>query len=122
MEHPGEHRNTSVTKVSQTAAPHGEMGQTYLASGIHCAMRLWESEEPGESKTATARDYETVGYVLKGRAELHIEGQTVLLQPGDSWVINRGQKHSYHILEPFTALEATAPPARVNHRDNDPDP
>ncbi len=109
--------NTSVTKVSSGASPKGDMGQKYLASGITTAMRLWEDEQPGEPKELAARDYETVGYVIKGRAELEIEGQTVILSPGDSWVVNKGQRHRYKILEPFTAVEATSPPARSHGRD-----
>ena len=80
-------------------------------------MRMWEDEQPGEAKDAVAREYETVGYVIKGRAELEVEGQKVVLEPGDSWVINKGQSHRYRILEPFTAIEATTPPARANGRD-----
>jgi len=93
------------------------MGQKYLASGIHVAMRLWEQEQPGELKPVAARDYETVGYVLGGRAELRLEGQMVLLEPGDSWVVPKGASHTYVILEPFTAIEATSPPAFVHERD-----
>jgi quercetin dioxygenase-like cupin family protein len=80
-------------------------------------MRLWEDEQPGESKPPTRRDYETVGYVVKGRAELHLEGQMVLLEPGDSWVVPRGSAHTYRILEPFTAVEATCPPGGAHGRD-----
>jgi quercetin dioxygenase-like cupin family protein len=109
--------NTSVTKVQSRHSPHGKMGQRYLASGVHVAMRLWEKEQPGQSKPEAARDYETVGYVLEGRAELHLEGQTVLLEPGDSWVVPQGAAHMYKFLEPFTAVEATCPPAFAHGRD-----
>ena len=109
--------NTSVTKVSSGSSPRGKMGQKYLASGVSTAMRLWDDEQPGEAKAAEARDYETVGYVIKGKAELQIEGQTVTLVAGDSWVVNKGQSHTYQILEPFTAVEATTPPARSHGRD-----
>jgi quercetin dioxygenase-like cupin family protein len=109
--------DTSVTKVSGAHSPHGAMGQRYLASGVHVAMRLWENEQPGKPKAATRRDYETVGYVISGRAELHLEGQTVLLNPGDSWVVPKGAEHAYKILQPFTAVEATAPPAHAHARD-----
>src|ERR1051325_9435055 len=101
----------SVTKVDSKFSPHGEMGQKYLASGVKVSVRLWEDEQPGESKPVSQRDYETVGYVIKGRAELHLEGQLVLLEPGDSWVVPKGAAHTYKILEPFTAVEATCPPA-----------
>jgi quercetin dioxygenase-like cupin family protein len=93
------------------------MGQKYLASGVHVAMRLWEDEPPSADKPSTQRAYETVGYVIKGRAELHIEGQMVLLEPGDSWVVPKGASHAYRILESFTAVEATYPPAHVHGRD-----
>jgi len=111
--------DTTVTKVDSANSPHGPMGQKYLASGKHVAMRLWENEEPGESKRPVVRDYETVGYVVKGRAELHTEGQVVLLEEGDSWVVPKGALHTYNILESFTAVEATYPPAHVHGRDEE---
>lgn len=110
--------DTSVKKVSSAYSPKGEMGQKYLASGIKVSMRLWEDEQPSEPKEPSARDYETVGFVIKGRAELHIEGQMVLLEPGDSWAVPKDASHTYKILEAFTAVEATAPPAQVHGRDD----
>jgi quercetin dioxygenase-like cupin family protein len=107
----------SVKKVSSGYSPRGEMGQKYLASGKTVSMRLWEDQPSGEPKPPTQREYETVGYVIKGRAELQLEGQMVLLEPGDSWVVPKGASHSYTILEPFTAVEATSPPAQVHGRD-----
>ena len=109
--------DTSVTKVQAKHSPRGEMGQKYLAAGVHIGMRLWENEKPGDGKSPSARDYETVGYVISGKAELDIEGQTVRLEPGDSWLVPAGARHSYRILEPLTAVEATAPPAQVHGRD-----
>lgn len=110
----------SVTKVNAATAPKGRMGQKYLASGIRVAMRLWEEEPTDTPATTSQRDYETVGYALAGRAELTLEGQTLILEPGDCWVVPRGARHSYSILEPFTAIEATSPPARVHARDEEP--
>lgn len=109
--------DTTVTKVDSTSSPTGEMGQKYLASGKNVSMRLWENEEPSEAKEAATREYETVGYVIAGRAELHLEGQMVLLETGDSWVVPKGSSHTYKILESFTAVEATHPPAHVHGRD-----
>jgi quercetin dioxygenase-like cupin family protein len=108
---------TSITKVNAKSSPKGAMGQKYLASGVSMAMRLWEDEQPGQEKPASQRDYETVGYVIKGRAELHLGEQLVLLEAGDSWVVPLGARHSYRILEPFTAVEVTHPPAFVHGRD-----
>jgi len=109
--------DTSVTKVNSQFSPKGAMGQRYLASGVHVSMRLWEAEPPGTPKAPSQRDYETVGYVINGRAELHLEGQKVVLEPGDSWVVPKGAVHTYTILQPFTAVEATYPPAQVHGRD-----
>jgi quercetin dioxygenase-like cupin family protein len=109
--------DTTVTKVDSRHSPHGAMGQKYLASGVHVAMRLWEEAPAADEKPESQRDYETVGYVIEGRAELHIEGQMVVLAAGDSWVVPRGAAHRYRILEPFKAVEATSPPAHAHGRD-----
>ncbi len=109
--------DSSVKKVQSKNSPRGDQGQKYLASGIGVAMRMWEKEAPSRDKPEHAHDYEVVGYVLEGRAELHLEGQTVTLEPGDSWAVPRGARHRYVILEPFTAVEATSPPARAHGRD-----
>ena len=80
-------------------------------------MRLWEDLQPGQQKEPSAREYETIGYAIKGRAQLDIEGQSLLINAGDSWVVPKGSRHSYTIFEPFTAVEATCPPAEVHGRD-----
>jgi quercetin dioxygenase-like cupin family protein len=108
--------DTTVKKVSSAASPHGGRGQIYLVSGKRVSLRLWRNEKP-QRKPATRRDYETVGYVLSGKAELTVEGQTVMLAPGDSWLVPAGAEHAYHILDEFTAVEATSPPAQVHGRD-----
>jgi quercetin dioxygenase-like cupin family protein len=108
---------TTVKKVSSAHSPRGEMGQKYLVSGKRVSMRLWEAEPAGAEKPPSRREYETVGYVISGRAELHVEGQKVILEPGDSWLVPSGAEHRYAILEPFTAVEATSPPAQVHGRD-----
>jgi quercetin dioxygenase-like cupin family protein len=108
--------DSTIKKVSSKTAPKGTMGQTYLVSGKRLSMRLWENELP-QADISNRRDYETVGYVMNGRAELVIEGQTIKLEPGDSWLVPAHAEHSYRIIEPFTAVEATAPPAQVHGRD-----
>lgn len=113
--------DTSVKKVMAETSPKGKMGQKYLASGTDIAMRLWENEEPDDNKNKEkhSRDYETVGYVLKGKAELHLEGQMVILEEGDSYVVPKGAEHTYKILETFSAVEATSPPAHAHGRDEE---
>ncbi|HEY7494016.1 MAG TPA: cupin domain-containing protein [Candidatus Tectomicrobia bacterium] len=109
--------NTRIKKVKASYSPTGQMGQQYLVSGAHVAMRLLEEMPPGAAKPPTRRDYETVGYVLKGRAELHLEEQKVMLEPGDVWLVPPGTAHTYHILESFTAIEATHTPTHVHGQD-----
>ena len=109
--------DTTVKKVSSGSSPKGEMGQKYLVAGKTMAMRLWEQEQPGEPKPQQSREYETVGYVIAGKAELHLEEQVIKLEPGDSWLVPKGASHTYKITESFTAVEATSPPARVDDRD-----
>ncbi len=107
----------NVDKVNEEGAPRGEMGQRYLASGESVSMRLWDGTEPEDPKPEAARAYETVGYVLGGRAELRLDGETVPLAAGDSWTVPKGASHTYVILEAFTAVEATSPPAELGDRD-----
>lgn len=109
--------DSTVKKVSSDSSPKGEMGQKYLVVGKNMAMRLWSEEQPGEPKPQQKREYETVGYVIQGKAELHLEEQVIKLEPGDSWLVPKGAAHTYKITESFTAVEATSPPARVNNRD-----
>jgi mannose-6-phosphate isomerase-like protein (cupin superfamily) len=115
----GDMTDTTVIKVDAAHSPNGPDGQTYLASGKTVSMRMWRDGPPNEHKRPVRRDYETVGYVVSGRAELTVEGQTVRLEPGSSWVVPKGAEHSYRILEALTAIEATAPPAQVHARDED---
>ena len=108
----------TIQKVSSGNSPKGDMGQIYLVSGKRVSMRMWRDEQPGGEETGpTSREYETVGFVISGRAELTMEGGTLRLEPGDSWLVPANAEHEYRIIEPFTAVEATAPPAQVHGRD-----
>lgn len=106
--------DTTITKVDSRYSPKGPAGEKFLASGKHVSMRLWENEQPAEPKAPSAAAYETVGYVLSGKAELHLAGQVVILEPGNSWVVPQGAEHTYKILESFSAVEATSPPSQMH--------
>lgn len=108
--------DTTIIKVDGSHSPIGSNGEKHLAVSKNMAMRLWE-EEPAQTKPPARREYETIGYVISGRAELHSEGQMVLLNAGDSWVVPKDAEHSYKILEKFVAVEATHPPASIHGRD-----
>jgi quercetin dioxygenase-like cupin family protein len=107
---------TTIKKVEAETSPEGEMGQRYLVSGKRVSLRLWIQEPDGKLKVPTKREYETVGYVISGKAKLDLEGQTLNLKPNDSWLVPAGAMHQYTIIEPFTAVEATSPPAQVHGR------
>lgn len=109
--------DTTVKKIDSKQSPQGKEGQKYLATGKSISMRLWQEEPDDKAKPASKRAYETVGYVIKGSAELHIEGQMVKLNEGDSWLVPKDAEHNYKILQSFTAVEATHPPAEIHDRD-----
>ena len=71
--------DTTIKKVEAGTSSRGEMGQKYLFAGKRVSMRLWV-EEQGSRKAPTAREYETVGYVISGSARLDLEGQTLNLK------------------------------------------
>lgn len=102
---------TSANKIKAATATRGTHGQLVLAAGTNVAMRAWHDEQPGDPKPLTTREYETLGYVLKGRAELHCGSDVIELEPGDSYLVPRGIAHTYKILETFSAVEATSPRA-----------
>jgi quercetin dioxygenase-like cupin family protein len=104
---------TTVKKVQESTAPSGREGENFLVSGKALAMRSW-SEGPGQGCGPHSRDYETVGYVIEGKAKLHLEDQVLTLEPGDAWLVPAKAEHRYEILENFRAVEATSPPARMH--------
>ena len=104
---------TAELTVNTQEAATGEMGQKLLISGEMIALRLWD-EEPSDTqdKKVHTRSYETVGYVISGRAELTVADKTIVLEPGTSWIVPQNAEHTYRVLENFRAVEATHPPAR----------
>ena len=86
-------------------------GEVTLAAGASMSMRLWRDEEP-HAKQPHRSPYETIGYVISGKAELMIEGQTALLTPGCSWLVPANAEHTYRVIETFSAVECNTPPQR----------
>ena len=72
-----------------------------------------EERKVGADKDLHRSAYDTVGYGLKGKAELHIEGDVTELKEGDSYVVPENVEHTYKILETFTEVEATSLPAHL---------
>ncbi len=89
----------------------GELACDELARTPRLALRSWTLGAGAKSTdSAHVASHESVGYVVSGRAELVMEGQTLQLRPGDSFVVPRGALHSYKCLgseeEPFRCVEA----------------
>ena len=95
--------------VSSSETPPSAEGEVTLAAGAAMSMRLWRDEQPHD-KQPHRSPYETLGYVISGRAELTIEGQTASLKQGDSWLVPANAEHTYRVIESFTAVECTSPP------------
>ena len=87
-------------------------GERHLAVGHAMSMRMWDCEPAGIEKKPRKVDYETIGYVISGRAEVMIDGEAAMLTPGTSWVVPRGVEHTYEIMETFTAIECNSPPTK----------
>ena len=99
-----------LTNLTADNAPTGPEGEKMLARGAAIALRMWDHEAPTDDKPSSSHPYETVGYVISGRAELTVAGKTVSLEPGSSWVVPRNAEHTYKVIETLTAIEATTAP------------
>jgi len=96
-------------KVSQHDTTHGTDGEHHLVRGERSSMRLWHREEPNADKPESTHEYETLGYVIEGRVDLIVNGETVSLQPGDSYHVPAGTPHTFRVTETLTAVEVTTP-------------
>jgi len=83
------------------------------ADGFRCDYGRTRSRKRNPRRGATKRRSDTSA----GEAELVVEGETVMLEPGGSWLVPAGAEHAYRILSEITAVEATLPPAQVHGRD-----
>lgn len=100
-------------ETSEKNLPGKDSPKEILSTGDKMGLRIWRNEEPGADKESHRSPYETIGYVLKGKAELHMNGEITELTGGDSYFVPKGAEHTYKILETFTAVEATSPPAHL---------
>ncbi|BBN94014.1 cupin 2 conserved barrel domain protein [Deinococcus grandis] len=99
----------SQYKVSQSDTTHGTDGEHHLVKGQQSSMRLWHREEPNADKPESTHEYETLGYVIEGRVDLIVNGETISLQPGDSYHVPAGVPHTFRVTETLTAVEVTTP-------------
>jgi quercetin dioxygenase-like cupin family protein len=106
-----QHSSGQQYTVSRNETRHGENGEHHLIGGRQGSMRLWHNEQPSDTadKQPHANDYETLGYVISGKVELTLDGQTLTLGEGDSYCVPQGMSHTYRVLETLTAVEVTTP-------------
>jgi quercetin dioxygenase-like cupin family protein len=52
---------------------------------------------------------EQIGYLVKGKIKLHIDGKSKEINPGDSWNIASTIKHKAEIVEDSIAIEVFNP-------------
>lgn len=82
-----------------------------LVSGARMMLRMWTHASRTKDRVMHSRPYETVGYVLEGRARLHIATSIMALGPGDSYVVPAHAEHAYEVVRaPFRCVEAISPP------------
>lgn len=98
-------------KIPVSEAAEGDNGQRLLVEGKDAAMRFWSLSETTDN-AMHKHEYETLGYVLKGEAKLHLGDDTLTLHPGDSWIVPSNIPHRYEVHGPFEAVEVTTPAAR----------
>lgn len=100
-------------KTSAAEMPEQPMQSKLLLSGQELSMWFWQAmpNTDTEVEAYVSQDYEVMGYIISGRAELHVDGKVISLKPGDSWVVPTGALHNYLILEPLTAIKTCHPPA-----------
>ena len=89
---------------------------TTLVSGDALSLRRW-NEPAGEAGDPHTRPYETAGYVVSGRVEVHVSGDVTTCGAGDSYLVPAGAERNYVVVEDLVAVEATSPPAEVHGRD-----
>jgi len=53
--------------------------------------------------------HEQTGYLVSGRLDLHIGGESRVVEPGDSWVIAGDVEHGADVLEDSVAVEVFSP-------------
>jgi quercetin dioxygenase-like cupin family protein len=58
-------------------------------------------------------DHESVIYLVSGRMEVTIAGETFQARAGDAWIHRRGVPHWSVALEPCVAIEIKTPPRKT---------
>ena len=79
-----------------------------LSTGQTLMLCLFEWEA-GAILPEHSHHHEQAGYVISGKVEFMVGGQTILLGPGESYVIPSNVVHSGRSFEPTRVLDAFSP-------------
>ena len=80
-----------------------------VVRGETMALRVWKDEDPTNDKAEETPAYETLDYVVAGKLELTVAGQTRSLSAGDAYVVPKNTPHRYVVRERLTAVESISP-------------
>ncbi|KYH26221.1 cupin domain protein [Halalkalicoccus paucihalophilus] len=82
-----------------------------LATGERAGMKYWRVE-PGATLPAHRHDHEQIGYMISGELVALVEGEEVLLEPGDSYRFSSNEHHGAENRgdEPAVGVGILAPP------------
>lgn len=80
-----------------------------VVRGETMALRVWKDEQPMTDKPEETRAYETLGYIVAGKLDLTVAGETRSLSSGDSYIVPKNTPHRYVVRERLTAVESIAP-------------
>lgn len=82
-----------------------------LATGERAGMKHWRVD-PGATLPAHRHDHEQIGYMISGTLVAIVEGEEVLLEPGDSYRFSSNEHHGAENRgdEPAVGVGILAPP------------
>ena len=79
-----------------------------LAYGYRTIMLEFRGEK-GSQMHEHQHLNEEIGYLMEGKIEYTIDGETFILNPGDSWCIPENCRHSALALEDSRAIKVFSP-------------
>ncbi len=77
-----------------------------IVRGDTVTLRVWRDEEPTTDKPEETREYETLGFIVSGKVDLTVAGNTSSLSAGDTYTVPKNAPHRYVVRERLTAVEA----------------
>jgi quercetin dioxygenase-like cupin family protein len=99
-----------VTRRMEVAAASAFPGVTRRVLAHDGALMAAEfSFEKGSVGALHSHPHEQIGYVVKGRFELELDGEKTTLEAGDSYHVPRGVPHGVVALESSVMLDIFTP-------------